>query len=556
MLQKTIEESLTKAVGTRVSILKPRYESFGDISLNINQIKGHDPHINPEELVKKLQDSPYFEKVEVVEGFINMFLNHALLYQSLEEIIQNIDDFAHTHTLKGKRILVEFAHPNTHKIFHIGHLRNISIGESLSRILEANGAEVIRINYQGDVGLHIAKCLYAIMKMGPGEQKKIAHKPLHERIDFLGKAYAEGNTAYENDEKAKAHIHEINQQIYLRDKNVFDLWKETRQWSLDYFDEIYKRVNTEFKRLFFESEVADRGLEIARIALKKKILEESDGAVILNGKKHAVDTRVFINSLGLPTYEAKELGLAEKEFSEFGTIDTCIHVVGPEQKSFFAVTFKTEELIDPEKYKGKQQHFAYGFVDLKHGKMSSRKGNVLSGTWLLDEAKKSIIELFKCDEQTAEVLAVGAVKYGFLKVDAVKNISFDIKESVSLQGKSGPYIQYTYARIQSILNKDKPIDVNGTLNRPASLNDEELHILRKLREFPLVIQESGSTYSPHLIAIYIYELTQKFNLFYDKHPILKADKINKDFRLQLALAVGKVIKEGLSILGISVLDKV
>ena len=556
MLQKTIEEALMEVVGTHVSILKPRYESFGDISLNINQIKGHDPHINPEELVKKLQDSPYFEKVEVVEGFINMFLNHALLYQSLEEIIQNIDDFAHTHTLKGKRILVEFAHPNTHKIFHIGHLRNISIGESLSRILEANGAEVIRINYQGDVGLHIAKCLYAIMKMGPGEQKKIAHKPLHERIDFLGKAYAEGNTAYENDEKAKAHIHEINQQIYLRDKNVFDLWKETRQWSLDYFDEIYKRVNTEFKRLFFESEVADRGLEIARIALKKKILEESDGAVILNGKKHAVDTRVFINSLGLPTYEAKELGLAEKEFSEFGTIDTCIHVVGPEQKSFFAVTFKTEELIDPEKYKGKQQHFAYGFVDLKHGKMSSRKGNVLSGTWLLDEAKKSIIELFKCDEQTAEVLAVGAVKYGFLKVDAVKNISFDIKESVSLQGKSGPYIQYTYARIQSILNKDKPIDVNGTLNRPASLNDEELHILRKLREFPLVIQESGSTYSPHLIAIYIYELTQKFNLFYDKHPILKADKINKDFRLQLALAVGKVIKEGLSILGISVLDKV
>ena len=556
MLQKTIEEALMEVVGTHVSILKPRYESFGDISLNINQIKGHDPHINPEELVKKLQDSPYFEKVEVVEGFINMFLNHALLYQSLEEIIQNIDDFAHTHTLKGKRILVEFAHPNTHKIFHIGHLRNISIGESLSRILEANGAEVIRINYQGDVGLHIAKCLYAIMKMGPGEQKKIAHKPLHERIDFLGKAYAEGNTAYENDEKAKAHIHEINQQIYLRDKNVFDLWKETRQWSLDYFDEIYKRVNTEFKRLFFESEVADRGLEIARIALKKKILEESDGAVILNGKKHAVDTRVFINSLGLPTYEAKELGLAEKEFSEFGTIDTCIHVVGPEQKSFFAVTFKTEELIDPEKYKGKQQHFAYGFVDLKHGKMSSRKGNVLSGTWLLDEAKKSIIELFKCDEQTAEVLAVGAVKYGFLRVDAVKNISFDIKESVSLQGKSGPYIQYTYARIQSILNKDKPIDVNGTLNRPASLNDEELHILRKLREFPLVIQESGSTYSPHLIAIYIYELTQKFNLFYDKHPILKADKINKDFRLQLALAVGKVIKEGLSILGISVLDKV
>jgi arginyl-tRNA synthetase len=329
---------------------------------------------------------------------------------------------------------------------------------------------------------------------------------------------------------------------------------ETRKWSLDYFNEMYKRLNTKFDRLFFESEVAGLGMKIARKLLAKGILCESDGAVIFNGEKYGVDTRVFINSLGLPTYEAKELGVAELEFSEFGTIDNCIHVVTPEQSSFFKVTFKVQELFDPKKYKDKQIHFAYEFVDLKGGKMSSREGNVVSGEWLINEVAKKIEESFSVEAGIAEKISLGSVKYSFLKVDAKRKIKFDIDESISLHGNSGPYLLYVYARCQSILKK---VENNTKYEIPnTKYETEELALLRTLFKFPEIVEDAAENYAPHLIATYIFDLAQKFNVLYEKLPILKAEEQDKQKRLLLVQATAQILKNGLYLLGIETLDKI
>ena len=512
--------------------------------------------------IKQLSKNDLFSKVEQKDNFINLYLNPSVLTEEMENIIKQKSDYGLLSHLKTQKIVIEFAHPNTHKIFHIGHLRNIILGEALSRVLIQSGAKVHRVNYQGDVGLHIAKCMHIIQK----SKVKIQNlKTLDEKIEFLGKCYQQGTVLYETDDKAKQEINQLNKKIFEKDDSIKAIYETTRNWSLEYFDRIYSRIGTKFDRLFFESEVAQPGLTITKKALKKGILEESEGAVIFNGSKFGIDTRVFINSLGLPTYEAKELGLAELEFSEFGNIDKCIHVVTPEQTSFFKVTFKVQELLNEKKYKGKQMHFAYEFVDLKDRKMSSRQGNIVAGEWLLDEVKKKVIKTFNSSDQTAEILAKAAVKYSFLKVEAIKKIRFDIDESVSLNGNSGPYLLYTYARCMSILNKapSAVIARSEATKQSQSISTnfnqfqhEEALLLRSLFRFPEVISDASSKYAPHLICTYLYDLAQKFSRFYEKCPILKADEDQKDFRLRLTSTTSQILKNGLNLLGIEVLDKI
>jgi arginyl-tRNA synthetase len=478
------------------------------------------------------------EKVEVAgPGFLNIWLKNEWFIRQLEKVLKEGEKYGKAGILAKKRLMIEYAHPNTHKEFHIGHLRNISLGESLVRIFEACGAEVIRTNYQGDVGLHIAKCLFGIKKLGMKD-----FKSLEEKVAFLGKAYVEGNKAYEEDKKAKKEILDLNEAIYKKDKKIMALWQKTRQWSLDYFERIYKRVDSKFDRHYFESEVVE-GIKIAKEALKKGILKKSEGAIIFDGTKYGLDKRVFINKYGFPTYEAKELKLAELEFSEFGKIDKLIHVVGPEQKSFFAVTFKVEELLNEKKYKDKQCHLVYGWVRLKKGKMSSRLGNVVRGEWLLDEAKNRIKKAYPdVGEEVAEMAAVGAAKYSFLKVQPTAEIAFDFDESISLQGNSGPYLQYTFARCQSVLAKASKVHPRGG---HSATNKEELAILRWLYRYPEVIEEAGEKMAPNFVCGYLYALAQRYNTFYNKHRV-----IGNDFRLNLTLATSQLLKNGLYLLGI------
>lgn len=532
----------------------PSQKEFGDyatgVALRLTKELKKAPLEIAAQIVKHIPESPLIKNIAVVPpGFINIWLSPAELLRAATDAAGNKFTVEPYHFGDNKKLMVEFAHPNTHKLFHIGHLRNIATGETAVRILEAAGNTVIRTNYQGDVGLHIAKTLYIIRKDKPDLSSL---KTIQEKIALLGKAYAKGQQEYDADEKAKAQIHQINKMIYDRDPEIKSLWEETVRWSITYFEEMYKRVYSRFDRCYFESEMDKRGTEIVDGLLKKGILEKSEGAVILNGKKYGVDTRVFVNSLGFPTYEGKELALAEKEFSDYGQLDRNIHVVTPEQTSFFKVTFKVEELIDETKYKGKQYHLAYNWVKLKHGKMSSRTGNIIEGAWLIDEAKKKLMEKYTLDEETAETLAVASVKYSFLKVSTQMEIFFDFDESISLEGNSAPYLIYTYVRTRSILGKLVETPSGSTDNE---YNDDEMMLLRKIYHFPHVIHESAKKLSPNLIATYLFELAQDYNLFYQKHPILKAEGSKRATRLLITKAVGNTLRHGLDLLGIKTVEK-
>jgi arginyl-tRNA synthetase len=551
-----------------VDIEKPADSNFGDYSgtapLKLTKQLKKSPMIIAEEIVKQFPKNKNIQKIEIVKpGFINFWISNLQLINQLTETLTNGFSFPEYHLGKNKKVMVEFAHPNTHKLFHIGHLRNISTGESVVRILEAVGNKVIRTNYEGDVGMHIAKCLFGIKN----EKLEIKNlKTLQEKIEMIGKMYSNGTKAYEDDPKAKEEILKINKMIYERDPKIMPLWTETRKWSLKYFEENYKRFYSHFDKYYFESEIHERGLQISNESLKKEILEKSQGAIIFNGKKYGLDTRVFVNSLGYPTYEGKELALAEKETSDFGELDKIIHTVTPEQSSFFKVTFKVEELLDEKKYKGKQYHLVYEWVKLKAGKMSSREGNIIEANWLIDEVKKKIIEKSKCAEETAEVLAVASVKYSFLKNGTQTIIHFDIDESIAVDGNSAPYLIYTYVRCQSVLNKSQKLEVksqnlkskvksefnNETMKQ---LNNDETNVLRLINQFPEIVQQSAIQLSPNLIANYLYELAQKYNYFYQKNKIIESEDKIKQFRLSLTQATGKVIKEGLNLLGIKTVEK-
>ena len=467
---KNLAEALEKinVKDVVLTLEKPANTDFGDYSSSLplkltKQLKKN-PMTISEEIVKNFPKNDSIKKIEIVKpGFINFWIADVQLINRLTEVVEKNFIYPEYYFGKNKKLMIEFAHPNTHKLFHIGHLRNISTGETLVRILEAVGNKVIRSNYEGDVGLHIAKCLYGIKNSEFIIQNS---ESLQKKIEFIGKMYSTGTKAYEDDPKAKEEILKINKMIYEKDPKIMPLWTETRAWSLEYFEENYKRFYSHFDRYYFESEFYKRGVEIVKQSLEKGILEKSQGAIIFNGKKYGLDIRVFINSLGFPTYEGKELALAEKEFSDFGELDKIIHTVTPEQTSFFKVTFKVEELIDEKKYKNKQYHLAYEWVKLKAGKMSSREGNVIEANWLIDEVKKKISEKFNCDEETTEILAVASVKYSFLKNGTQTIIHFDIDESIAVDGNSAPYLIYTYVRCQSVLNKVK----HNSQNSLNSLN--------------------------------------------------------------------------------------
>ena len=458
-MKEQIIKAIQKATGIKeINLEFPENEGFGDFTTNI-ALGEENPRQFAEKLVKKLQKDKALgkivEKIEIAgparlpagQGFINFWLTKSNLVKELREIVNKKNKYGSGKFLSGQKLMLEFAHPNTHKLFQIGHLRNIATGEAISRILEASGVKVVRVNYQGDVGLHIAKCLWGIEKLDFKDPRGI-----DERVNFLGEGYKEGNRAYEENKKAKGEIENINGKLYkAEDEKLMEKYRMTRQLSLDYFDKIYHRLDTKFDRLYFESETADLGREIALKALQKKILLKSEGAVIFPGEKFGLHNRVFINSKGVPTYEAKDLGLAKIQFGEFRP-DKILHVVAPEQSGYFQVLFRAMKDILPE-YEGKEIHLVYGWVRLKEGKMSSREGNVVLGEWLLDEAKKEIIKTFKCQDDIAEKVAVGAVKYSFLKVGMNQDIAFDLRESVSLEGNSGPYLQYTVVRCQSVLAK-------------------------------------------------------------------------------------------------------
>ena len=396
-------------------------------------------------------------------------------------------------------------------------------------------------------------------------------KSLNEKIEFLGKCYSVGHKAYEEDKKAKDEIININKKIYDKsDEKINKLWQETRSWSLEYFDRIYNRVDSHFDRFYFESEVFKSGKELVMKNLGK-VFEKSQGAIIFPGKKFGLHDRVFINSEANATYEGKDVGLCQLQFKEYDP-DKIIHVVAPEQASYFQVLFKALEQVFPET-KDREFHLKYGWVRLKKGKMSSREGNVILGEWLIDKAREKIDQIMAKAQKTAvdnkdleevsETVAVAAVKYSFLRQGVDKDIAFDFDESVSLQGNSGPYLLYTYARCKSVLEKANfQFSIfNFQSNPKFSINKEELKVLRTLYKYSEVVGLAGQNLNPSLICTYLYDLAGVYNTFYNKHSILNIklqipnSKLITNFRLLLTAATAQVLQNGLNLLGIKTVEK-
>src|SRR3989344_3643544 len=480
MIETELREVIEKAAGERVVLEHPANSEHGDYSTNIALVLAKklnkDPREVAEEILSKVksQKSKVFDSVQVAgPGFINFFLSHNYLMGEMGEVQKKKEKYGTSVSSKGKKVMVEFTDPNPFKEFHIGHLYSNIVGESLSRVFESQGALVKRANYQGDVGMHVAKAVWGMKKKMEADKLSLAglaKKSLEERVKFLGQSYALGADAFERDESAKKEIGELNRKIFALDKEIKELYLKGRKWSLDYFEKIYKRLGTKFNYYYFESKVGKVGLETVKEGLKKGIFEESQGAVIFPGEKYGLHSRVFINSQGLPTYEAKELGLAPTKYRDF-KYDLSLIITGNEIIEYFKVLLVVLKEIEP-KLAEKTRHISHGMVRLPVGKMSSRTGSVITAEQLIDEVKSRVRKIMESSgtgseipqrEQgvTAEAIAVGTVKYALLHVRLGKDIIFDFEKSLSLQGDSGPYLQYTYARCKSILRQSK---FNSKLN--------------------------------------------------------------------------------------------
>lgn len=533
----------------------PKFE-MGDIAFGcfgLAKEQGKNPAEVAKELAASLQSNEFFEKIEAHGPYVNFFVSGSAL---AAEVFGSINKKYGTHDIgKGKKVLVEFGCPNPLKVFHLGHLKNLITGESIARVFENAGHEVVRVNYQGDVGMHVAKAMWAMSQHDPAEIKALAQQPLAERLSFLGKIYAEGAQAFENEE-TKKDIVAMNKRVYEKDPAIQELYTLTVGWSLEYFDEIYKRLGTGFDRLYMESEVFQPGTDIVKEQLKKGVFKESQGAVIYEGSKHGLHDRVFINSEGFPTYEAKDIGLADAHFTDHNP-DQVIHVVGKEQADYFKVVFKAIGEIWPDR-EPREYHVSGGYLQLKgQKKMSSRTGNVIAGDELVTQVEQKVREIMKKNELREKedvIMKVtnAVLKYSMLKAQVSQDVGFDMNESVNISGDSGPYLLYIVARIKSILQK------TGKKNKktvvPSTVHDTEKQLLLALSSYPDVTLAAVEQYDPSKIAQYLFDLAQTFNSFYAQCPVIDAEEDVRAFRLALIARVEQVMTAGLHLLGIETVD--
>ncbi|MDO8505279.1 MAG: arginine--tRNA ligase [bacterium] len=551
---------------TPADIVFPPNPAMGDLSLPLFALakeRGVAPGKLAQEIAQRTKPTGLIERIEAEGPYLNFFFNMDAFTKDFFAVLKKEKDQYGIGTIgKGKKYLVEFACPNPMKAFHLGHLRNTITGESVSRILENAGYKVVRVNYQGDVGMHIAKSLWGIQQLHK-EFERVLKESLENRVAFLGRAYAHGAQAFENDETSKQEILTLNKKIYAHDESIGEIYTIARAWSLEKFETIYARIDTRFDEFYFESEVWERGLEIVRDFLQKGVFKKSAGAIIFPGSEHGLHDRVFITSEGNSAYEAKDLALAERRHAKHHP-DMIVHVVGKEQTEYFKVVFKALEYTLP-KSKGKEFHLPGGFLQLKGDKMSSRTGNVILGEQLLDEARESVKEIMKNHEvpnrtNVEQVVSDAAVKYSILRNHVSADILFDMKESVSLSGDSGPYLLYIVARIKSIIRKSQiansKLQTSTKAKIPKKIETSEKQLLLALARFPETTMEAAQSYDPSRIAHYLFALAQGFNEFYQKCPVLQAeDPAVRKFRLHLISATATVMTKGLFLLGIKTVEE-
>lgn len=529
----------------------PPSENLGDYAFPcfvLSKKLKQSPQKTAEDLAKKI-NSKDLAKIESKGPYLNFFINKPKLIKTVLKDISK-KNFGKIKT-KPKKVMIEFSQPNTHKAFHVGHIRGTSIGESISRINEFLGNKVIRANYSGDTGMHIAKWIWCYQKYHSKEK-------LQKDESWIASIYVDAVKRLKENENFQEEVNEINRLIEnKKDKKINELWKKTRQLSIESWNKIYRELNTKFDEHYFESEVEKKGKEISQELVKKKIAEISEGATIINLKKYNLGVWVLLRQDGTVLYSAKDLALIEKKFKKYN-LDQSINIVADEQSLHFHQLFKTLELMKFRHLK-KLKHLSFGMVRLPHGKMSSRTGdNILYSDFIKEitsytekRLKERSVNLNEKElRKRSVIISIAAIKYSMLKQSPNKNIIFKKEDALNFEGDTGPYLLYSYARANSILKKIK--NKNSKL-KIKNLEQNEIKLTKKLAEFPEVVSKSYKDLNPAYLANYSYQLAQTFNEFYHSCPVINSE--NEKLRIELVKNFKNILNQSLKLLGIESLEE-
>lgn len=581
-VQKALLE-LYSITTNNIIFQKTRKEFEGDFTL-VTFPYTKDTKKSPEHIGQDLggflvKNNPDISAFNVVKGFLNLSLSNTF-WITYFNAIKNLTDIGYKkENSSGKTIMLEYSSPNTNKPLHLGHVRNNLLGYSVAQLLKANGHKVIKTNIINDRGIHICKSMLAWQKFGNGETpESTGMKGDH----LVGKYYVAFDKAYKKQieelvaqgktkEEAEKHAPLILEaQDMLRkweagDKEVVDLWKTMNNWVYKGFDETYQLLGVDFDKLYYESDTYLLGKEVVQEGLSKNIFyKKENGSVAIDLTADKLDEKIVLRSDGTSVYITQDLGTAIERFKAYPGLEQLIYTVGNEQDYHFKVLFKILEKLGYGWAK-ECYHLSYGMVELPEGKMKSREGTVVDADELIEEMYTTAEETAKergklegfSEEELKELyrtVSLGALKYFILKVDPKKKMMFDPKESIDFNGHTGPFIQYTHARIKSVLRKAE-IDFTSE-NKAVQLNDVEKELIKSVYDFSAIVEEAGKTYSPALIANYVYEFTKLFNRFYNEYSILKEENIDlKKFRLQLAKTCAQTIANAMSLMGIKVPER-
>ncbi|MDP3434077.1 MAG: arginine--tRNA ligase, partial [Bacteroidota bacterium] len=525
---------------------------------------------------------PEVDSYNVVKGFLNLVITSDYWVSVLNSVSTTANYGITEATDSSKLVMVEYSSPNTNKPLHLGHIRNNLLGFSLGEILKANGNKVVKTNIVNDRGIHICKSMYAWKMWGNGQTpENTGIKGDH----LVGKYYVKFDQEYKQEIAALVEQGETKESAEqnapsmqgaremllkweAKDPETIQLWETMNSWVYAGFDVTYKELGVDFDKIYYESETYLYGKdEVLRGLTEGVFYQKEDSSIWVDLTAEGLDQKILLRSDGTSVYMTQDIGTAKERYQDY-PIDKMIYVVGNEQNYHFQVLSILLDKLGFEFGKG-LHHFSYGMVELPQGKMKSREGTVVDAddlvAGMIEVSKKTSEELGKLEgytpEQAAEtyrMIALGALKYFILKVDPKKNMLFNPEESIDFNGNTGPFIQYTYARIRSILRKaaDRKIEMNRTVAMHTEPGIKELQLIKLVSQFPVAVKESGESYSPALIANYVYELVKEFNQFYHEAPILiEENEEIRNLRLVIAENVGKVIKTGMKLLGIDVPER-
>lgn len=540
---REVEDLLSQAVKTAfsssapVELTRPK-QQFGDyatnVALKLSRELGRDPREAAQKVIDSIPRNSIIEKAETAgPGFINLTLSQEALL-SLARKPTQLNDY------KNTTAVIETNNPNPFKAMHIGHAFNAVLGDTIANLLEAGGAQTHRVSYHGDVGAHVGKSMYSLLHFIEGDVKKLESIPKHERNTFMSRMYAKGAEAYKKDDQAKLEIEKLTRQSFtLEDKLYKQVYEICRAWSFEEIDRLVDELgNKPTQKRYLESQADQVGVLIVKDNAGKVFIK-SDGALVFPGEQYGAFDNVFVTSNGLGLYGARDLGLMRLKDGDFHP-DKSYIVTAEEQKDYFKGVIKAAELCLPE-LADTTVNIPTGTVKLTTGKMSSRSGDVLEASWLFDKTKQAIEAMG--GKPTQDIIA-GSLRYQFLKVRIGSDVTFDVQEAVSLQGNSGPYLQYAHARARSILAKAKA----SPASEAGDLTADERGLIRKLGEYSDAAKKSVAELMPHHICTYLYELSQDFNRFYEHNRVIGDER--EGVRLMIVGNYADTLKNGLNLLGI------